>query len=155
MSDADLEELQSYVDEMQRAADAGDTHGEAVVDVEFHARVIQIADNHTLERVWRYLEPLSRTYITLIVPGVSARRIADLHVPILAALRGRDIEQVVTAYHRHFDSAGDMFRETWIDEPGAPDDQSNLEVDLSSPNADMADRLLPAHRAGAPVPDRG
>jgi DNA-binding GntR family transcriptional regulator len=130
LSGADLEELQSYVDEMQQAADAGDTHAEAVVDVKFHARVIEIAANHTLERVWRYLEPLSRTYITLIVPGVNPRRIADLHVPILAALRGGDAEQVVTAYHEHFDAAGDMFKETWVDEPLATEDSDDRDEDV-------------------------
>ncbi|MGA2513657.1 MAG: GntR family transcriptional regulator [Candidatus Limnocylindrales bacterium] len=119
LSDADLEELQGYVNEMQRAADAGDAHAEAVVDVAFHARVIQIARNNTLERVWRTLEPLSRTYITIAVPGVNARRVADLHVPILAALRGHDPDRATLAYHLHFEAAGEMFRETWVDEPAA------------------------------------
>jgi DNA-binding GntR family transcriptional regulator len=130
MSDADLDELQAYVDEMQRAADAGDTHRAAVVDVAFHARVIEISGNKTLGRVWRHLEPLSRTYITLVVPGIDQRRIANLHTPIVAALRGHDVEQVVSAYHHHFDQAGDMFRETWIDE--------SSETDGGSPSAARA-----------------
>jgi DNA-binding GntR family transcriptional regulator len=120
MSDADLEELQGYVEEMQLAADAGDTHAEALVDVTFHSRVIQIANNTTLERVWRHLEPLSRTYITLLVPGIKARPIADLHVPIIAALRGRDPVLATQAYRHHFQAAGDMFGETWVDDPSAP-----------------------------------
>jgi DNA-binding GntR family transcriptional regulator len=119
LSGADLDELQGYVEEMQHAADMGDTHTEAVVDVAFHARVIEIAGNGTLERVWRHLEPLSRTYITLLVPGVNARHIADLHVPILAALRGRDPDLAAAAYHLHFEAAGDMFRETWVDAPSS------------------------------------
>jgi DNA-binding GntR family transcriptional regulator len=122
MSDADFEELQGYVDEMQRAADAGDTHAEAVVDVAFHARVIQISNNHTLERVWRHLEPLSRTFITLRVPGVNRRRLADLHVPILEALRSGNPEMTDAAYHTHFEDAGNMFRETWVDELSASGD---------------------------------
>ncbi len=122
MSDADFEELQGYVEEMQRAAAAGDTHAEAVVDVAFHARVIQISNNHTLERIWRHLEPLSRTYITLLVPGVNRRRIADLHVPILEALRSGDPEMTDAAYHAHFEDAGNMFRETWVDELSASGD---------------------------------
>jgi DNA-binding GntR family transcriptional regulator len=117
MSDADLEELQSLVDQMQRAADAHDTHGEALADVRFHARVIEISGNHTLERVWRFLEPGSRTYITLVVPGVNSRQVADLHVPILDALRHRDPELAVAAYHRHFEAVGEMFRARWVDEP--------------------------------------
>lgn len=121
LSDADLEELRGYVEEMQRAADAGDTHAEAVADVAFHARVIQISNNHTLERVWRHLEPLSRTYITLIVPGANRRHMADLHLPILDALKGGDPGQVDAAYQLHFEAAGNMFRETWVDELSAPD----------------------------------
>jgi DNA-binding GntR family transcriptional regulator len=121
MSDADLEELRGYVEEMQKAADVGDSHTEAVVDVAFHARIIQISDNRTLERIWHQLEPLSRTYITLVVPGVSGRRIADLHVPILDALRRGDPDLADAAYHLHFQQAGDMFRETWVDEPPTSD----------------------------------
>jgi Transcriptional regulators len=117
MSEADLEQLEGYIEEMQQAADAGDTHTEAVIDVAFHGRIIQLSGNHTLQRVWRYLEPLSRTFITLGVPGVNPRRIADLHVPILVALRSRDPDQAEAAYHLHFEAAGDMFRETWSDDP--------------------------------------
>ncbi len=119
MSDADFEELQGYVADMERAADAGDTHAEAVADVAFHARVIQISNNHTLERIWRHLEPLSRTYITLLVPGANRRHIANLHAPILDALRGGDPEQASAAYHTHFEEAGNMFREMWVDETSA------------------------------------
>jgi DNA-binding GntR family transcriptional regulator len=122
MSDADLDELQGLLEEMQRAADLGQTHVEAIADVRFHARVIEIAGNHTLERVWRYLEPGSRTYITLVVPGVNSRQIADLHVPILDALRVRDPELAVAAYRRHFVEAGEMFRGRWIDEPSDSDE---------------------------------
>jgi DNA-binding GntR family transcriptional regulator len=121
MTDADLEDLQRLLEDMQRAADAGDTHREAVVDVLFHARVLEVSGNHTLQRVWRYLEPLSRTYITLLVPGVDARSIADLHVSILAALRAGDPELAVAAYHQHFEAAGDIFRRRWVEEPSTAD----------------------------------
>ncbi len=119
ISDADLEELQGYIDDMQRAADAGKTHVEAAADVRFHSRVIEIAGNHTLERVWRYLEPGSRTYMTLVVPGVNARQIADLHIPILEALRCHDLDMAVSAYHMHFKNASEMFDVRYVDEPEA------------------------------------
>jgi DNA-binding GntR family transcriptional regulator len=140
LSETDLEELQGYVDEMQSAADAGDTHAEAVADVAFHARVIQISNNHTLERIWRNLEPLSRTYITLVVPGVNQRHIADLHVPILAALRGGDPDLATSAYRLHFEMAGDMFRETWIDEPS-----TTQETGFSPARATYANGSTPPH----------
>ena len=56
----------------------------------------------TLAKVWRSLEPFSRTYITLIAPGADPRWSAELHAPILAALRARDAEAVVAALERHF-----------------------------------------------------
>jgi len=117
LTDANLEELAGYVEEMQLAADARDAHREAMADVAFHARVVELSGNRTLARVWRYLEPGSRTYITLAVPGVNPRQVADLHRPILEALRDRDAERAVDAYHRHFDVIKEMFSGRWVDEP--------------------------------------
>src|SRR5512141_2357516 len=63
MLEADCAELQEYLDALKAAASAGDAHEEARIDARFHSRLIEIAGNRTLERVWRYLEPVSRTYI--------------------------------------------------------------------------------------------
>jgi len=77
LTDDDLDELAAYVEEMHRAALTGDTYAEASADAAFHGRVIELAGNATLERVWRTLEPFSRTYITIVAPGADRRRIAD------------------------------------------------------------------------------
>ena len=103
LTDVDLAELAACVDEMQTAAAAGDGHGVAEADARFHGRIVELADNRTLARVWRSLEPFSRTYITLVVPGADPQWSADLHLPILEALQGRDVDAVVTALERHFD----------------------------------------------------
>ena len=102
MTDADLEELEELHAAMQRAAASGDRHEVAVVDAAFHARLLLLAGNATLGRVWRSLEPFSRTYITLVVPGSDVQWTADIHVPILSALRLRDAEMVVRALQQHF-----------------------------------------------------
>jgi DNA-binding GntR family transcriptional regulator len=115
LADADFDELQGYIDDMERAARAGDAHAEALADARFHGRVIQLAMNGTLERVWRTLEPFSRTYITLIVPGADRHRIAGLHPPVLEALRRRDPELAVAALRRHFSEAGTMLGQLWPD----------------------------------------
>jgi len=116
LTDADLVELEGYVAEMLRAAASGDRAREAAADVRFHARVVELSGNRTLQRVWRFLEPGSRTYITLVVPGVNSTVIANLHDPILEALRGHDPESVVLAYHQHFDVISAMFRDSWVDD---------------------------------------
>ena len=102
LTDADLDELAGCVSQMQSAARAGDGHAVAEADARFHGRILELGDNGTLARVWRSLEPFSRTYITLVVPGADPQWSADLHIPILEALRQRDVEGVVAALERHF-----------------------------------------------------
>jgi DNA-binding GntR family transcriptional regulator len=113
MTDADLEELAALNREMQRAAETGDRHQVAVVDARFHARLIHLTGNATLERVWGSLEPFSRTYITLLAPGADVHWTADLHPRIVAALRTRDPEAVVLALERHFDEARAHLAQGW------------------------------------------
>ena len=102
MTDADLADIEALHGAMQRAARAGDRHEVAVQDAAFHARLMHLARNATLERVWRSLQPFSRTYITLVSPGADAQWTANLHPPILRALQARDAEAVEAALRHHF-----------------------------------------------------
>lgn len=123
MTDADLADIETLGEEMQLAASVGDHHEVAVADASFHARLLALAGNATLERVWRSLEPFSRTYITLVAPGADAHWTADLHPSIVRALRTRDPEQVVAALRRHFEEAGAHLAGGWEDgqpEPTRP-----------------------------------
>ncbi len=113
LTDDDLAELAAFGDEMQRAAREGDRHSLAIADAGFHARLIEASGNVTLARVWRALEPFSRTYITLVVPGANVQWTADLHLPILAALRRRDAEMVVSALQQHFDEISSRLGTEW------------------------------------------
>jgi DNA-binding GntR family transcriptional regulator len=121
LTDDDLEELAGYVDQMQRAAKSGDTRAEATADAAFHGRIVELAGNLTLERVWRTLEPFSRTYITIVAPGADRRRIADEHVPVLDALRRRDPDLVAEVLHRHFANAAAMLGSHWASGPSEPE----------------------------------
>ena len=120
MTDEDLAELEVLHDAMQQAAETGDRHEVAVADASFHARLLRLAHNITLERVWRSLEPFSRTYITLVAPGSDAHWTADLHPRIIAALRTRDPDAVETALRRHFDEASAHLADGWRDATEAP-----------------------------------
>jgi DNA-binding GntR family transcriptional regulator len=115
LTDADIDELDGYVTEMQRAAGVGDTHAEATADAAFHGRVVEMAGNSTLLRVWRTLEPFSRTYITIVAPGADRRQIADQHLPVLDALRRRSTELAVDVLHQHFANAAAMLARLWGD----------------------------------------
>lgn len=119
LAEADLADLVELGEEMQRAAGAGDRHALALADANFHARLILAARNSTLARVWRALEPFSRTYITLVVPGSDAQWTADLHVPILAALKLRDADMVVRALQKHFVDVSARLAEEWSENGAA------------------------------------
>jgi DNA-binding GntR family transcriptional regulator len=116
VSDADLDGLATLIAEMQRAADADDAHAEAIADAAFHGRIIELSGKATLARVWWTLEPFLRTYITIETQGMDRRRIADQHLPVLAALRERDAGLVTAVLHRHFDDAAAGLASHW---PGA------------------------------------
>lgn len=115
MTDGDLAELLAHGEAMERAAAEGDPHSVAISDATFHARLVQIAGNATLERVWRSLEPYSRTYITLVAPGADPSWTAHLHEPILDALRLRDPGAVAAALRRHFDEAAERLGRGWAE----------------------------------------
>jgi DNA-binding GntR family transcriptional regulator len=121
LAEADLDELAAHVAEMEAAAAAGDGHRVAEADARFHGRIVELADNATLVKVWRSLEPFSRTYITLVVPGADPQWSADLHPPILAALRGGDAETVVAALEAHFAEVSANMARRLADDPAALD----------------------------------
>ena len=103
LTEDDIVELLAIGDQMQEAADAGDGRKLAILDASLHERIMQLAGNRTLLRVWRSLEPMSRTYITLAGPRSDPQWSAALHDPILEAVRERDTEGVVRAIEGHFD----------------------------------------------------
>jgi DNA-binding GntR family transcriptional regulator len=113
MTDEDLADIEALHATMQAAAETGNRHDVALHDAAFHARLLALAGNRTLERVWRSLEPFSRTYITLVSPGADAQWTADLHPRIVAAVRTRDPEAVVAALRHHFDEASAHLAEGW------------------------------------------
>lgn len=115
LTHADLVQLAGYIRNMQRAAEADDTHAEASADAAFHGRIVELAANTTLKRVWRTLEPFSRTYITIVAPGADRKWIADEHLPILDALERRDAALAVEVLHRHFTNAATMLGSLWVD----------------------------------------
>jgi DNA-binding GntR family transcriptional regulator len=122
LTDEDIRVLDGYMTAMEHAAEAGDTVAEAAADARFHGRLVEIAANGTLARVWGLLEPYSRTYISLAVPGADRRRIAGLHVPVLEALRSRDAATAEAAIRHHFADAEEMLAGLWTEpEPGETD----------------------------------
>jgi DNA-binding GntR family transcriptional regulator len=124
MTDEDVTELLGIGDRLQEAARADDRRAVAIIDASLHERIIELSGNRTLLRVWRSLEPLSRTYITLAGPGSDPQWSADLHNPILDAIRRRDTEGAVRAIESHFEEVrvwlADHLAEATGDQQPAP-----------------------------------
>jgi DNA-binding GntR family transcriptional regulator len=109
LTDVDVAALLAIGDRMQEAAKSGDGRAVAVIDASLHEAIMELSGNGTLLRVWRSLEPFSRTYITLAGPGSDPQWSADLHDPMLDAVQARDAEALVSAIERHFDEV-----RTWL-----------------------------------------
>ncbi|MGY1915981.1 GntR family transcriptional regulator [Blastococcus sp. SYSU DS0973] len=107
MTDADVAALLAIGKNMREAADAGDGRALAIFDASLHEKFMQLSGNRTLLRVWRSLEPLSRTYITLVGPHSDPHWSCALHDPILDAVGRRDADGVVRAIETHFDEVRD------------------------------------------------
>jgi DNA-binding GntR family transcriptional regulator len=105
MTEGDILEIAELHEALQAAAAGGDRHVVAERDAAFHARVLELAGNKMLGRVWRSLEPVSRTYITLVAPNADPDWTVGLHPPIMRALRDRDPAAVEAALVRHFEEA--------------------------------------------------
>ena len=102
---------------MLRCAAAGDTTGEAAADAAFHAYLVDRAANATLRRVWGTLEPYSRTYINMAVPGGDPTLMAELHRPILDAVRSGDPGRAEEAIRQHFVTARRSLADRWVERP--------------------------------------
>jgi DNA-binding GntR family transcriptional regulator len=142
LTPADLDHLGGLLDEMRRAAANGDAMADTTADAAFHGYLVELADNSMLRRTWRQLEPHSRTYITLNVPGSDRPRIAELHAPVLEALRSGDVPAAEAAIRAHFDLAKAMLARLWNDEVGGPPPSTSPRSVVAPSPADTGTALL-------------
>jgi DNA-binding GntR family transcriptional regulator len=111
MTEDELLLLADLLETMRRAARRGDAHDQSQANASFHATIVRAARNATLERQWSFLEPYSRTYLTVSQPGLDLQALSDRHVPILDALRARDPDAAAEAMHRHLMDAAELLKE--------------------------------------------
>jgi DNA-binding GntR family transcriptional regulator len=111
IAEDELLQLADLLDDMRAAARRGDAHDQSQANAAFHATIVRAARNATLERQWSFLEPFSRTYLTVSQPGLDLLALSERHVPILDALRARDGEAAAAAMHRHLMDAAELLKE--------------------------------------------
>jgi DNA-binding GntR family transcriptional regulator len=111
ISEDELLDLAELLERMRGAARRGDAHDQSQANASFHATIVRAARNPTLERQWSFLEPFSRTYLTVSQPGLDLPALSERHVPILEALRARDGEAAAAAMHHHLMDAAELLKE--------------------------------------------
>jgi DNA-binding GntR family transcriptional regulator len=111
MTEDELLLLAELLETMRGAARRGDAHDQSQANASFHATIVRAARNATLERQWTFLEPYSRTYLTVSQPGLDLQALSERHVPILDALRARDGDAAAEAMHRHLMDAAELLKE--------------------------------------------
>jgi len=122
ISETELLRLAELLETMRAAADRGDAHDQSRANASFHATIVRAARNATLERQWSFLEPFSRTYISVSQPGLDLRALSDRHVPILEALRARAGDAAAEAMHRHLMEAAELLRPMQFSEGQRPNE---------------------------------
>lgn len=108
--DGKLDALEAEVEAMHRATDAGDLHAQVKHDANFHRLIVEASGNSILVDVWNSLHIEIRTVITALKTGVAGHEIAELHRPVLEALRERDAERSGLALRRHVEHFGELLK---------------------------------------------
>ena len=99
---AQLDELERLVDRMEEAAVREDVGAYYPVNVEFHTRIVGLADNHKLVQFWPALESALHLFRTrsFILPG-SLRASNYDHRAIVSALREGNATEVARLLQEH------------------------------------------------------
>jgi DNA-binding GntR family transcriptional regulator len=96
-----LESIRRHLAEMESHVDDGLLHEFAIADAEFHASIAHASGNQAVERVFRQLEPIGRTYITLTLPEVDLSTLIADHERIYQAMAAGDSFEAASAARNH------------------------------------------------------
>jgi DNA-binding GntR family transcriptional regulator len=77
-------------------------------DVRFHQLIVEASGNSRLIEIWASLQVETRTAITALRMGLTPREAAEMHQPIIDALRRRDSRGAGRAIRSHVERFGRM-----------------------------------------------
>jgi DNA-binding GntR family transcriptional regulator len=106
--DGKVQALEKEVQAMARARNLVD---QVEHDVAFHRLIVEAAGNSRLIEMWSSLQVEARTMISAVRTGLDAHEIADMHVPIVEALRRRDPDAAAREIRSHVERFGAMLAE--------------------------------------------
>jgi DNA-binding GntR family transcriptional regulator len=102
--DGDVAPLEREVEAMRAASERGDLNELVRHDIVFHRLIVESAGNAVLEQCWKSLGVEGRITISLYGTYVEPQEAAELHVPILEAIRLRQPATAGREARRHVES---------------------------------------------------
>ena len=100
----DVSALEAEVEAMREAARRGDVTALVRHDNAFHPHVVEAAGNPILEQCWKSLGVEGRITITLYGTSIEPQEAAELHVPLLEAIRSRKPGAAGRAARKHVEA---------------------------------------------------
>jgi DNA-binding GntR family transcriptional regulator len=100
----DVSALEAEVEAMRQAARRGDTNALVRHDIAFHRLVVESAGNPILEQCWKSLGVEGPITITLYGTSVEPEEAAELHAPLLDAIRSGKPGAAGRAARRHVEA---------------------------------------------------
>lgn len=102
-----LRELRALVDQMREAGEQDDPVAMVEYDMAFHHRICSWAEHAILLRVWTLLYAQMERFLVIYdaLHFADLTQVADSHLPIVAALEARDVDEAVRRISDHVEYA--------------------------------------------------
>jgi DNA-binding GntR family transcriptional regulator len=106
MSDVDIEEMCSRVDEIVKSAREGQFLATLELDMAWHRRMFEFSGSPLLLRFWEVIEQQATKYMAIASPSVirDPLAIAESHYPLADALKQRDLPRLQSALRAHVET---------------------------------------------------
>jgi DNA-binding GntR family transcriptional regulator len=101
-------DVSALEEELQAMARARDLREQVEHDVRFHQLIVEASGNSRLIEIWASLQVEARTAITALRTGLTPREAAEMHQPIVDALRRKDSRGAGRAIRSHVERFGRM-----------------------------------------------
>jgi DNA-binding GntR family transcriptional regulator len=108
--DGKVRELESEFEAMREAAGRDDLQDLAAHDATFHRLIVEAAGNKVLLDTWRTLRVEARVVVTALKTDIDLYELAELHRPLLEALKEESPEKAGRALRQHFETLRTMMK---------------------------------------------
>lgn len=103
MTAEDMKQLQSLLGQMKIAAKRAQKFDFIDLDITFHKKIIQMADNELLDKMWEMVSLGQWTNVTVNISEKGLEELAQRHEQLLGYMQGNDPEGAANAMKMHIE----------------------------------------------------